>query len=372
MIGGDAQPRGASLTLEKVTSLDAAHRKVESAPPGKTMFQTLNNSLEEFTSFLHNYKNLNRTRARDSRRDLNSLDINKISRASFNVQQVGEIEKFSQLMNNKRLSQSDLAENLKSFLKNFPGDNTEKNLALLSIKQKVVSQADQLENAAQITSEIDRILQPAERSLAFQAGVLEKTILGWSGEQGIDIDSPTEFQSPTYPIALGNMQEALSGLREKFGDTNIAWGTNEVYRQLSAQYHASGRNIDKAELASLMTNMSQLKTLLALFDECKILAGLIVPHDQSKQTSVGLSADILNQLVVLQTKSWVENADVSRIAEGLNLGSIGSQNILAVQLKRIMGMVPDHMFVEAGQKQQSLDVIFQFMDLTARKEAGYA
>ncbi|VUD69232.1 hypothetical protein TDB9533_04599 [Thalassocella blandensis] len=380
MIGNDAQPRGATVTVEKATSIDARYRHVEAAPAGKTMFQTVNNSLEEFTSFLHKYQNLNRQRAKESRQNLDNIDIKKISKSAFSVKQVSKLESIINQLQGKGLSQAEIVDKVKSFLKDFSHDSDLQTLGLLSLKQQLKEGG----NSDKIITEIDKLLTPAERSMPLKAGALGYSLIEWAGEQGLDRSALREVFQASYPIKMDNMLSALKDLQAKFGDGNIIVGTHEIFKQLSAKYHKSGRSIDKAELYALLKNMSQLKTLLALFDECQILADLIsdgsqketnepMPFEQNRSTSNShYAGHLLGKILQLQQKNWVENSDISNIAAALGLKTYLSKNVFGVQLRRIVGLIPTHLFIDERQKQQYLDVVYKFMDSVARSEAEYA
>ncbi|WNZ54589.1 hypothetical protein ACJJIX_17105 [Microbulbifer sp. VAAC004] len=50
--------------VENPKAIDSIQRQVELPPLGESMLQTIDNSLKEFSSFLHKYKNLNQNRAK--------------------------------------------------------------------------------------------------------------------------------------------------------------------------------------------------------------------------------------------------------------------------------------------------------------------
>lgn len=360
----DAKPMGVNMTDEKRVSWDTSIRTNVSAPSGKSMHQMIMNSSEEHGAYLHNFKNLNESRSRDSRKD-NNTNLKAVAKSAFSVQQVGEIEEFSLALNNKHSNPADIMDKIKKFLSNFSHDVTDQNLALISIKDKLSDPDNRTEITDEIDDSLDHLLYTAKNSTEFKAGVLGYGIIGLAGQQD-NIPLKTALTT-TYPINLNDIETALLELREKFNVKNIYLATSEVYKEIAAAYHYSGRNIDKAELIPLMKGMSQLKTLLALYDECYVAARLLVPIKQ-QLTSTNLSAELLVEVVNLQKRSWVEISDVKRIANNLGLDSLAEKNILAVQLKSIMGKVPEHLFLQPEQKQQCLDVIFQVVDVSARQE----
>ncbi|GLS24666.1 TyeA family type III secretion system gatekeeper subunit [Marinibactrum halimedae] len=378
MIGPDAQPRGVNAVVENPTSLEMSHRRVDAAPPGKTMFQTVNNSMEEFGSFLHKHQNLNRQRARESRRDLNSLDVRRLTRSALSAQQVEKVEEMVLHVKSKHFDKKALLQNIEAFRHAISEDITQQTIGLLALKEKINSSDFDREthtgvpkkDVSEIIELIDNQLKPAETSQEFAAATLGFSIVEWAADQGIAEREAlsTHFQA-SYPISFKDMSHALTGLRQKFGDKKIEFGTQAIFKQLSAQYHAEGQNISKAQLFELMKNMSQLKTLMGLFDECRELSKLIASPGGNSE---GMTVRLLNEIAVIQDKTWVEQSDIGQLMQNLGLKGASMQATVSVQLKRIVGLIPDFMYQEPAQKQQSLEALFQFIDMTSRREASHA
>ncbi|WP_445361830.1 TyeA family type III secretion system gatekeeper subunit [Microbulbifer sp. EKSA005] len=366
------QSIGVNRIVEKPTAIDSVSREIQPAQTGKTMFQTISNSLEEFSSFLHKYKNLNRSRARESRRDFDGLDVKKLSKSALSQHQVDKVSEIAAAIKQNRHNKSEVIEEIRTFSKFISSDITEKGIALLSLREQLENSNRTVPSISEIYIELDRQLAPISTSLEFRAGVLANGTLDAAKQRGLDENQLSDLTKPEHSISFGNIFNVLCDLREKFGDHYLDLGAGELYRQLSSQYHGGGRNIENSELISVMRNMSELKTLLALLDACRETARILEQPMTGANTQRSLTSKLLNEVLSLQKKSWVESSDVSKIASNLKIKNLAKLNILGVQIKHIVSLVPNHIYGNAEQKNQCIEAIFKCTDLFARRESAYA
>ncbi|WP_226648326.1 TyeA family type III secretion system gatekeeper subunit [Microbulbifer variabilis] len=366
------QPIGVNRIVEKPTAIDSVSREIQPAQAGKTMFQTISNSLEEFSSFLHKYKNLNRSRAKESRRGFDGLDVKKLSKSALSQHQVGKVSEVSAAIKQNRHNKSEVIEEIIKFSKSISSDITEKGLALLSLREQLDASNGAVPDISEIYTEIDRQLAPISRSLEFRAGVLSYGALDAAKQRGLDEHQLSDLTKSGHSISFGNIYNVLCDLREKFGDHYLDLGVGELYRKLSSQYHGGGRNIESSELISVMRNMSELKTLLALLDACRETARLLERPAADANAQNSLTSRLLSEVLSLQKKSWVESSDVSKMASNLNINNLAKLNILGVQARHIVSLVPDHIYGNAEQKAQCIETMFKCTDLFAQRESAYA
>lgn len=373
MDGINGSPLGSAVAVPKQTGLDTVTQIVQAPKTGSSLVQKKTESLEELTFVLSQKKDLNKERARESRKDFKRINIRGLATSFFSVQQVESVQNTANNFFNKHLSQEDLIKNLKQFRREFSQDNAHQYLGLLSLKQKIKDSGIESDNVDLTLKEIDTLLEPANHSLEFQALVQSYSLMNENlPKDDEDRKNVQKTLQPVEQISFDSLEKATQELRKQFGDNNIQQGTDQLFRQQSNRYHAAGRNIDKHELFELMKNMSQLKTMLGIFDECRVLAQLIKPHDPTRISGHGFAAQLLHEVTTIQNKLWLEQADLSTTLQHLKVSDIGQKNVIGVQLKRILGLIPEHFFREHGQKQRALEVVSKFMDLMARREAGYA
>lgn len=373
MDGIDGAPVGVATTVSKPTGFDHVTQIVQPPKMGSSLVQQQMKGYEESTFFLPQQKNLNKARARESRKDFKHINIRGLATSFFSVQQVENVQNTSDNLLNKHLSQEDLIKNLKQFRREFAQDNAQQYLGLLSLRDKINDIGVKSDSVDLALAEIDTSLEPAKSSLELAALVQSYSLINENLPK--DAEGRKSIQNTLQAadhINFDSLEKAIHWLRKQFGDSNIQQGVFELLRLLSSQYHASGRNIDKHELSQLMKSMSQLKTMLAIYDECSGLAQLIKPHDAAKISGHGFAAQLLIEVTALQDKLWLEQADLSKTLQHLKVNDIEQKNVIGVQIKRILGLIPDHLFREHGQKQRALTVIFDFMNMMAKREAGYA
>ncbi|WP_444917403.1 TyeA family type III secretion system gatekeeper subunit [Microbulbifer sp. JMSA003] len=372
MSSPNGQPLGVSRTIEKPTAIDSAHRQVQPAHSGKTMLELASDQLEEAGSYLHKYRNLNRSRAKESRKDFDSSEIKKLTNAALNQHQVGKITELAGGIKQGRYNKSEILDQIRQFSQQFSSDSTQRALALLSLKSQIADAPEPVQNLSEINSEIDAELEPISNSLEFKAGILAYSASDLAEQGGLDKYQLQQATQPSYAVDFGNIYQVVCDLREKFGERYLALGAAELCKQLSAQYHEGGRNIDSSELISLMRNMSELKVLLALFDACGDTARLLVTPATDLNKKNELTSNLLSEVLSLQKKNWVESSDITQIATKLEVSDLAQMNILAVQIKHIVGLVPDHIYGDPMQKRQCIDAIFKCTDMFAKRESASA
>ena len=177
------------------------------------------------------------------------------------------------------------------------------------------------------------------------------------GLQNLYIDSVLDY---------GGLAKTCHKLIEEYGEENLKSSLEFMLKALGDDLRSKDQSVEKAHLRMLISDMSKLKILLGVREQCHELCGKL--EVSCGEPAGEDSTKILRVLLSLTEKTWSAADKMKELIGAMGLANIGAEIYFVRGFREILRRMPVKVFKDDYQRLQLLEAAQDILDEQIEQE----